>query len=58
LNFVTREQTILILGSMMLAALVGIVDDVFNIYRIGPKGGGLPMSVRLILHTLIASIGA
>ncbi len=42
----------------MLAALIGIVDDVFNIYRIGPKGGGLPMKVRLILHTLIASIGA
>lgn len=58
LNFVTREQTILILGSMMLAALVGIVDDIFNIYRIGPKGGGLPMSVRLLLHTFIASIGA
>jgi len=57
-NFVTREQTILILGSMMLAALIGIVDDIFNIYRIGPKGGGLPMKVRLILHTLIASIGA
>lgn len=58
LNFVTREQTILILGSMMLAAIVGIVDDIFNIYRIGPKGGGLPMSVRLLLHTFIASIGA
>ena len=58
LNFVTREQTILILGSMMLAAIVGIVDDIFNIYRIGPKGGGLSMSVRLLLHTFIASIGA
>ena len=43
---------------MMLAAIVGIVDDIFNIYRIGPKGGGLPMSVRLLLHTFIASIGA
>lgn len=58
LNFVSREQTILILGSMALAALVGIVDDIFNIYRIGPKGGGLPMSVRLAIHTAIAAIGA
>jgi len=42
----------------MLAALIGIIDDIFNIYRIGPKGGGLPMSIRLFLHTIIASIGA
>lgn len=58
LNFVTREQTILILGSMMLAALIGVVDDIFLIYRIGPKGGGLPAMTRIILHTFIASIGA
>jgi hypothetical protein len=43
---------------MMLAALIGMIDDIFNIYRIGPKGGGLPMKVRVVLHTLIASIGA
>jgi hypothetical protein len=43
---------------MMLAALIGIVDDIFNIYRIGPKGGGLPAMTRIALHTFIASIGA
>lgn len=57
-NFVSREQTVLILGSMAIAALIGIVDDIFNIYRIGPKGGGLPMSIRLFMHSLIAIIGA
>ncbi len=57
LNFVSREQTVLILGSMAIAALIGIIDDIFNIYRMGPKGGGLPMSIRLLMHTLIAVIG-
>lgn len=58
LNFVSRPQTYLPLGALGAAALVGLVDDLFNIRRIGPHGGGLRMRHRLVLYTLIAAVGA
>ncbi|MBI3671259.1 phospho-N-acetylmuramoyl-pentapeptide-transferase [Candidatus Azambacteria bacterium] len=54
LNFLTRGQTYLTLGVLVLAAIVGLVDDIFGILKIGPKGGGLNMS----LYAIVASIGA
>jgi len=58
LNFFSRQQTLLPLGALIASALVGLVDDYFNVRRIGPKGGGLRMRHRLILYTLIAAVGA
>lgn len=57
LNFVSRSQTYLPLGALAAAALVGLVDDIFNIRCIGPNGGGLRVRHRLILYALIALIG-
>jgi phospho-N-acetylmuramoyl-pentapeptide-transferase len=37
---------------------VGLVDDYYNVRRIGPSGGGLRMRHRLLLYTAIAVIGA
>ena len=58
LNFLTREQTWLPLGVLVLTAIVGLVDDIFNAKKIGPFGGGLRMRQRFILYTAIAAIGA
>ncbi len=58
LNFLTRSQTLLPLGALVASALVGLVDDYFNVKKIGPSGGGLKMRHRLIIYTLIAIIGA
>lgn len=58
LNFLTRSQTLLPLGAMIAAALIGCLDDLFNIRGVGPKGGGLSMSHRLISFTLIALVSA
>lgn len=57
-NFLSRSQTLLPLGALVVSALVGLVDDLFNIRRIGPKGGGLSMRHRLLMYTLIAIAGA
>jgi phospho-N-acetylmuramoyl-pentapeptide-transferase len=57
-DFLSREQTFLPLGVMVVAALVGLVDDYWNVRRIGPKGGGLRMRHRLFLYTAIAAVGA
>lgn len=58
LSFLTRPQTLLPLGALVASALVGLVDDYWNIRRIGPNGGGLRMRHRLVIYTVIAAIGA
>ncbi len=58
LNFLTRSQTLLPLGALVASALVGLVDDFFNVRRVGPKGGGLSMKHRLLIYTVIAVVGA
>lgn len=58
LNFLSRAQTLLPLGALVAAALVGLVDDYFNVRRIGPHGGGLSIRHRLVVYTLIALVVA
>ncbi len=58
LNFLTRAQTLLPLGVLVAAALVGAIDDLMNVYRVGPRGGGLRMRHRFILYTVVALFGA
>ncbi len=57
-NFLSRAQTFLPYGALIVAALVGLLDDILGIFRIGPKGGGLQMRYRLLLYTLVAVGGA
>ncbi|MFA5935233.1 MAG: phospho-N-acetylmuramoyl-pentapeptide-transferase [Patescibacteria group bacterium] len=58
LNFLSRAQTLLPFGAFIAAALVGLVDDYFNIRKIGPKGGGLRVRHRLLTYTGIALVAA
>jgi len=58
LNFLTRPQTLLPLGALVAAALVGLVDDYLNVRRIGSHGGGLSVRHRLIVYTIIAIVAA
>jgi phospho-N-acetylmuramoyl-pentapeptide-transferase len=58
MNFLSRSEVLLPLGALVASAIVGFVDDYFNIRRIGPKGGGLRMRHRLLIYTAIAIVGA
>lgn len=58
LNFLDRGQTWLPIGAMVIAGIVGAFDDLLNIFKIGPNGGGLSVKMRLLLYTLIAVGGA
>ncbi len=58
LSFLSRAETLLPLGLMVLGAIVGMFDDVLNIMKWGPKGGGLSVRQRLMLYTILAAIGA
>lgn len=57
-NFVNRAQTYLPLATMLIAGLIGLFDDAMGILRIGPKGGGLQMGLKIVLYTSVAVIGA
>ena len=58
LNFVDRAQTYLPLAALFFAAIIGLIDDLLGILKIGPKGGGLKISHKLIIYTIISAIGA
>ncbi len=57
-NFLSRAETFLPLGALLVSALVGLVDDVFNTRRIGAAGGGLRVRHKLLLYLLVAGFGA
>lgn len=57
-NFVSRSETYLPLAALFLAALVGLIDDLFGILGKGPHGGGLNMRQKLVSYTAVAALGA
>ena len=57
LNFVDRAQTYLPLAAMFIAATLGLIDDLMGVFRFGSNGGGLKVSQKLIVYTLLALLG-
>jgi phospho-N-acetylmuramoyl-pentapeptide-transferase len=58
LNVVDRAQTYLPIAAMLIAALLGLIDDILGIRKIGPNGGGIAMKQKIILYLIIALAGA
>jgi len=58
LNFIDRAETYLPLIAMLLAGVLGLIDDIFGVLRIGPNNGGLRISQKLIVYFFIALLGA
>jgi phospho-N-acetylmuramoyl-pentapeptide-transferase len=59
LNFLSRGETLLPLGVLVATALVGLVDDWYDIRGKGALGGGgLKVKHRLLIYTAIALVGA
>jgi phospho-N-acetylmuramoyl-pentapeptide-transferase len=58
LSFLSRQETFLPLGAMLVAALLGLVDDIFGILRIGVRKSGLRVREKIILYTIVAGFCA
>ncbi|MDP3963207.1 MAG: phospho-N-acetylmuramoyl-pentapeptide-transferase [bacterium] len=58
LNFLSRGQTLLPLGAMIISAIIGLGDDLLGIFHIGPKGGGFRLRHRILLYLFVAMGGA
>ncbi|MFH1426594.1 MAG: phospho-N-acetylmuramoyl-pentapeptide-transferase [Candidatus Kerfeldbacteria bacterium] len=57
-NFLSRPETLLPLGALLASAAVGLIDDIFNVKKLGVNGGGLTMKYRLMVYTGIAMVAA
>lgn len=58
LNFIDRAETYLPIAAMLIAALIGLADDFLGVLKIGPHGGGLRISQKMVVYLLLALIGA
>lgn len=59
LNFLSRAETLLPLGALIITALIGLFDDWLDVRGRGVLGGGgLKLRHRLLIYTLIAIVGA
>ncbi|OGZ59388.1 MAG: hypothetical protein A3F94_02470 [Candidatus Spechtbacteria bacterium RIFCSPLOWO2_12_FULL_38_22] len=58
LNFLDRGETYLPIAALIIAALFGLADDILGVLHIGPRGGGLRMSHRILLYTVVGALGA
>lgn len=54
----SREQTWLPVAAMAGAGIIGLIDDVINIRGLRPGIAGLRSSLKFLLITLVAAIGA
>ncbi|HUD20821.1 MAG TPA: phospho-N-acetylmuramoyl-pentapeptide-transferase [Candidatus Saccharimonadales bacterium] len=54
----SRSQTWLPLFVLVATGVVGAIDDLMNIYGIGPNRGGMRFRWKLVLYALIALLGA
>lgn len=56
-NFLTRRETLLPLGALLGASVVGLVDDFLDIKKLGHNGRGFRFRFKVILYALVALIG-
>ena len=58
LSFLSRAQTWLPIAALVAAGVIGLADDLFNVFKIGPQGGGIHIRHRLMLYAVVAAVGA
>jgi phospho-N-acetylmuramoyl-pentapeptide-transferase len=58
-NFIDRAQTYLPIAALLIAALIGLLDDWIGALKLGgASGGGLKVRQKAVVYLLVACIGA
>lgn len=58
LDFYSRKETLLPLGALVGASVVGAIDDWLDVKGLGHKGRGLRFRFKFVLYAIVAAIGA
>ena len=59
LNFINRAETYLPLAALLIAAVLGLLDDWLGVLGLGgASGGGLKVRYKSIVYAILAAIGA
>jgi phospho-N-acetylmuramoyl-pentapeptide-transferase len=59
LNFIDRRETYLPLAALILAGILGLIDDWLNVLKLGgASGGGLKVRYKSIFYIVAAAVGA
>lgn len=58
LNFINRAETYLPLAALLIAAVLGLADDILGVMKVGPNGGGLKVRHKLVVYFILSAIGA
>lgn len=58
INFLTRKETLLPLGALLGASLIGLTDDVLDLLGRGHKRRGFRFRHKLVFYAVVALIGA
>ncbi len=58
LNFVDRAQTYLPLAALIMAAFLGLIDDILGVMRVGVHGGGVRVRHKLLIYFFLSALGA
>ncbi len=59
LSFLSRNQTLLPLGALLFASIVGLIDDILQIHGVDIKmTDGISRKLRILIVLLIGAIGA
>ncbi len=56
LNIISRRETYLPLAFLAVAGIIGALDDLFGILRIGPAGGGISIRHKVIIYLALAAL--
>lgn len=54
INFINRRETYLPLAFLAIAGILGAIDDLFGILKIGPFGGGIGLKEKLVIYLAIS----
>jgi phospho-N-acetylmuramoyl-pentapeptide-transferase len=58
-NFIDRAETYLPIAALLIAALLGLLDDWLGVLKLGgASGGGLKIRQKAVVYLLLAFIGA